>query len=309
MERLKKILAIFAALYAGASFGANTENTGVHLKRSTGNHLFAPVRINSQPGWFAVDTGAALTIVDSNKAARFRLTRSFDGNKALRSIKVNNRMAPVAQVKNLMVGSYHLGSGPVALINLAGFKTRFEQTGAQLAMDGILGLDILQRYDALIDCRVRKIYFDIQGTDINALRRKVKQLHFNSVPIRVTHSGSLEVIGSFGGRPYSFVVDTGGFATLVPANVAKENHIQKVSRGMHAKGIYASARPVNLSLAEHVSIGKYDLGALLVGVTQLPTPPEDLTYPFGGLLGADFLFEHSAIIDIGLGFLSIKKTL
>src|SRR5260370_7917282 len=47
---------------------------GVSLSRTTGNHLFVPVRINHRPAWFAVDTGAALTIVDSNRANTFVLS-------------------------------------------------------------------------------------------------------------------------------------------------------------------------------------------------------------------------------------------
>jgi len=30
----------------------------------------------------------------------------------------------------------------------------------------------------------------------------------------------------------------------------------------------------------------------------LPEGPEDLRYPFGGLIGADFLFGRHAVIDI-----------
>jgi predicted aspartyl protease len=41
---------------------------GTTLSRSTGNHLFVSVRVNNRPAWFAIDTGAALSIVDSNKA-------------------------------------------------------------------------------------------------------------------------------------------------------------------------------------------------------------------------------------------------
>ena len=48
---------------------------GTTLSRSTGNHLFVSVRVNNRPAWFAIDTGAALSIVDSNKAKLLGLSK------------------------------------------------------------------------------------------------------------------------------------------------------------------------------------------------------------------------------------------
>ena len=52
-------------------------------------------------------------------------------------------------------------------------------------------------------------------------------------------------------------------------------------------------------MAPDLVLGSFDLGPTFLGVTALPEGPEDLRYPFGGLIGADFLIDHGGIIDIG----------
>jgi predicted aspartyl protease len=278
---------------------ASETPTGVSLSRTTGNHLFVPVQINHRPAWFAVDTGAALTIIDSNRANSFGVFGEIKVVELPRQIEVNDRVVPVAQIGNLQVGNEDLGAGPVALIDLRAFSARFRDSGDMVRMDGILGLDILERYRAVIDCSQRRIY--LQGASANSgeLLRRLGARGLHRVPLRITTSGALEVEGHIGDQRYSFVVDTGGFATLIPAKVAAQSGVTLVARTANAKGIHSKERPVSVAIAPQLGIGKYNLGSTVVGVTVLPEGPEDLTYPFGGLLGADFLFERNGIIDVG----------
>jgi predicted aspartyl protease len=276
---------------------------GTTLSRSTGNHLFVPVRVNNRPAWFAIDTGAALSIVDSTKAKVLGLSKGPGMIQVPKQIEVNNRVVPVAVVDSLFVGRNNLGSGPVALIDLRDFRARLRDSGTQVMMDGIIGLDILQRYNAVIDCRNQRIYLTVPGEDAQAILKSTKRGRYNAVPMRITHSGALEVEGRIGRNRYSFVVDTGGFATLVPSAVAKQNGIPVIGTTVNAKGIHSKERPVGVTIAPEFDLGKYALGPALIGVTGLPEGPEDLHFQFGGLIGADFFFERGGIIDIG------KKTL
>jgi predicted aspartyl protease len=279
---------------------------GTTLSRSTGNHLFVPVRVNNRPAWFAVDTGAALSIVDSNKAKLLGLSKGPGMIQVPKQIEVNNRIVPVALVDSLYVGRNNLGSGPVALIDLRDFRARLRESGHRVTMDGIIGLDILQRYNAVIDCRNQRIYLAAPGEDARTILRSTKRGRYNSVPMRITHSGALEVEGRIGLNRYSFVVDTGGFATLVPSDVAKQNGIPVIGTTLNAKGIHSKERPVGVTIAPEFNLGKYPLGPALIGVTGLPEGPEDLRYQFGGLIGADFFFERGGIIDIGSKTLYFK---
>jgi len=280
--------------------------TGVSLSRTTGNHLFVPVRINNRPGWFAVDTGAALTIVDSNRADSFGMSGEAKVVELPRQIEVNDRVVRVAHIGNLQVGNEDLGAGPVALIDLRAFSAKFRDSGDKVPMDGILGLDILERYRAVIDCAQRRIYLQSASANSGDLLRRLAAHRLRRVPLRITNSGALEVEGHIGDQRYSFVVDTGGFATLIPAKVAAQSGITLVGTTANAKGIHSKERPVSVAIAKQLDIGKYNLGSVVVGVTALPEGPEDLTYPFGGLLGADFFFERNGIIDVGNKFLYFK---
>jgi predicted aspartyl protease len=281
-------------------------NYGTTLSRSTGNHLFVSVRVNNRPAWFAIDTGAALSIVDSNKAKLLGLSKGPGVIQVPKQIEVNNRVVPVALVDSLYVGSDNLGSGPVALIDLRDFRARLRESGHRVTMDGIIGLDILQRYDAVIDCRHQRIYLTVPGEDPRAIIQITKRGRYNAVPMRITHSGALEVEGRIGRNRYSFVVDTGGFATLVPSEVAKQNGIPVIGTTVNAKGIHSKERPVGVTIAPEFDLGNHPLGPALIGVTGLPEGPEDLRYQFGGLIGADFFFERGGVIDIGRKTLYFK---
>ena len=307
MEQIRRLLACVIGLSTYFAYGAfpssiATETTGatpgVGLTRSLGNHLFVPVLINDHPAWFVVDTGAALSIVDSTKAKALGLP--IGGSVYLpKRIEVNSRVVPVAFVKALRVGSRDLGAGPVALTDLSEFRTQLKGSNA-VNMDGIIGLDILQWTNAVIDCRNQRIYFE--STEDHSGKEAVRAARRNGshrVPLNITKSGALEVEGRLARSAYSFVVDTGGFATLIPLQVARETGVAIVGTTANAKGIHSSARPVGVAVASEVALGKYSLGPMVVGVTGLPNGPDDLTHPFGGLLGADFLISHNAIIDVG----------
>jgi predicted aspartyl protease len=313
MQRFSKILVctlscLFYALCGGfhSVKATQADSAGTSLSRSTGNHLFVEVRVNNRPAWFAVDTGAALSIVDANKAKILGLAKGPGVVQVPKLIEVNDRTVPVAIVDSLYVGTDNLGSGPVALIDLRDFRAKLRDSGHQVTMDGIIGLDILQRYNAIIDCRHQRIYLQTSGSNGQAILRQTKTGRYNAVPMRITHSGALEVIGRIGRNQYSFVVDTGGFATLIPSAVAQQNGIPVIRTTVNAKGIHSKERPVGVTIATEFDLGKFALGPQMIGVTGLPEGPEDLRYQFGGLIGADFFFERGGIIDIGSKTLYFK---
>ena len=282
---------------------------GIMLSRTTGNHLFAPVLVNRKPAWFAVDTGAALTIVDRKKAQKLGLASLGKTVELPNQIEVNDRVVPVANLQNLSLGTQSLGSGPVALIDLTQFRAKLRTGGTAVPMDGILGLDILERYKAIIDCAQERIYMQIGSpSDLAAVETDIRRQHLKSIPMRITRSGALEIEGSLNGKRYSFVVDTGGFTTLIPVQVASQSGIPIIHTGVNAKGIHSKTRAVWAGIAPQLSIGKYNLGTTVVGITALPPGPEDLRYEFGGLLGADFFFEHHGIIDVGNQKLYFRET-
>jgi predicted aspartyl protease len=300
---------LYFVLIALPCLKASESTDGVSLSRTTGNHLFAPVLVNRKPAWFAVDTGAALTIVDRKKAHELGLSALGKTVELPNQIEVNDRVVPVANLQKLSLGTQSLGSGPVALIDLTSFRARLRTDGTAVPMDGILGLDILERYKAIIDCAQQRIYLQIgSSSELAGAQLDIRKQHLKSIPMRITRSGALEIEGSLNGRRYSFVVDTGGFTTLLPVHVASEGGIPIIHTGVNAKGIHSKTRAVWAGIAPEMSIGRYSLGTTVVGITALPPGPEDLRYEFGGLLGADFFFQHHGIIDVGNQKLYFRET-
>jgi len=297
---LKAVL-LFCTMLALAPLTASASpmGGGVELSRSTGNHFFVPVQVNHRSAWFAVDTGAALTIMDREKAKELGLSEQAQVVSLPRQIEVNDRTVPVAQISNLRLGDENLGSGPVALIDLRSFGAKLRDSGRPITMDGILGLDIMQRYHAVIDCRSQRLFMTTSDSGQQAVVAATRSSRLRRVPLRVSRSGALEIVGYLGHNRYSFVVDTGGFTTLLPLKVASQNGVVIMAAGIHAKGIHARPRPVYAAMAPDLVLGSYDLGPTFLGVTALPEGPEDLQYSFGGLIGADFLIDHGGIIDVG----------
>jgi predicted aspartyl protease len=307
--RIPVFAVLYSVLIALPCLKASESTGGVILSRTTGNHLFAPVLVNRKPAWFAVDTGAALTIVDRKKAHELGLAALGKTVELPNQIEVNDRVVPVANLQNLSLGTQSLGSGPVALIDLTPFRARLRTDGTAVSMDGILGLDILERYKAIIDCSQQRIYMQIGSpSELDAVQLDIRRQHLKSIPMRITRSGALEIAGNLNGKRYSFVVDTGGFTTLLPVQVASQSGIPIIHTGVNAKGIHSKTRAVWAGIAPQMSIGKYNLGTTVVGITALPPGPEDLRYEFGGLLGADFFFQHHGIIDVGNQKLYFRET-
>jgi predicted aspartyl protease len=287
--RIPVLGVLYVVLIALPGVKANASTDGVLLSRTTGNHLFAPVLVNRKPAWFAVDTGAALTIVDAKKAHLLGLASLGKTVELPTQIEVNDRVVPVANLQNLSLGTQSLGSGPVALIDLTPFRARLRTDGTAVPMDR-----------AVIDCSQQRIYLQIgSATELAGVQTDIRKRHLKSIPMRITRSGALEIEGTLNGRRYSFVVDTGGFTTLLPVHVATESGIPVIHTGVNAKGIHSKTRAVWAGIAPQMSIGRYNLGTTVVGITDLPPGPEDLRYEFGGLLGADFFFQHHSIIDVG----------
>ena len=71
---------------------------------------------------------------------------------------VNSREAPVARIKQLIIGSDDLGSGPVVLIDLHSFPEFRHNIFSRSEVVGILGLDVLQKYSGVIDFGKRQLW-------------------------------------------------------------------------------------------------------------------------------------------------------
>src|SRR4029434_805351 len=116
---------------------------------------------------------------------------------------------PVGFVQNLAAGSMSFGSRLVAL-------RRSSHAGAAHAgFDGVLGLDILFRHKALINCRTKLVSFKIDQARRLDLGSVAHSERFTRVPIQREETGALTVQCSIRGQPTRLLVDTGAFVTIL----------------------------------------------------------------------------------------------
>jgi predicted aspartyl protease len=302
-------LSIASAFYREAGTvatakGATVAPSSVGWILSAQNHLLVNVTLNGHPASFLIDTGSPFSAVDVRKAGSLGLTAITGSMRLPKQLLVNSREAPVARIKQLIVGSDDLGSGPVVLIDLHGFPEFRHAIFSRSEVVGILGLDVLQKYSAVIDFGQRQLILETQNGLPETLASALSMYH--KVPIRVWGTGALEVAGKIGANTYSFIVDTGSSGTVVPVEVAVDNRLSVRWSKFFSKMINFAPSLVGRTTIPVRTLGNYSFKRSSAYVTSMPLFFGDLEYPFGGLIGNDFFASTSAIIDVGHRFLYVK---
>jgi predicted aspartyl protease len=109
-----------------------------------GNQIFLRVRVNgSQPLWFALDTGASVTVINTPTAAALGLKLEGGGHTR----------GAGGQVQSSSVRGVRLDIGGVRLenLNVTAIELTSIENAAGRKMDGILGYEFLRRYVVEVD--------------------------------------------------------------------------------------------------------------------------------------------------------------
>jgi len=204
-RRLQKIAALLVCV-APLSISGATKNhfaallpgyRAVPVRYGPMNKMIMSVRINERPANLLVDTGASQIILD-NDVAELAGIRPFQ--RAMNQVRfavpsqvftmgseINGQLLPVGLAHDISAGSMNFGSNPVALRDSIHFGARGTH------VDGVLGLDILLRYKALINCRTKLVFFKVdQDRRIN-LGSVAASEKFTCIPIQREKNGALTV--------------------------------------------------------------------------------------------------------------------
>jgi predicted aspartyl protease len=273
---------------------------GVNLVLTDQNHLVAKATVNGKPCWLAVDTGAPLSVFDTGDAPSYHVPLSQNSVSLPRQLEINDQEAGIAYIHRLKIGELELGSGPVALVNLRGFPEIERRTGSHIRLNGILGMDILEKYQGAIDYRRMRLYLYV-----NNIKPKVDRSG-KRVPISFTSKGTIGVNGKIRKNRYTFIIDTGAFGTFVSFTAAAENRLPIYSTRSVTKLVNYSSTPVGQTYLPDASIVHYSLRGLPVYVSLGSFTFDNLDYPFGGLIGGDFLLNRGAVIDAGKRILYLR---
>jgi Aspartyl protease len=278
--------------------------TGSIAKKKIGTSiaLTVPVSLNgSKTSWWIVDTGSTVCMIDPTFSNKLGL-------------QADNKVGPypITLVNDIQLGTFHCNGIACAVRSIGELKSvELRNEGGLFEKTGLVGVNLLAKYGGLINCRTQQIFLSPTG-NLGLSRQKYEQMGFTYVPINVTSKNRLEVTGTLGGKEFSFFIDTGAYSTVVDNSIRNEVNLPwfttnaKVEGPFHDFGRFAQ---YSFGEATDFRLGNYDAKGARIGFTTLNIH-EDVgsSHRFAGLIGMDFLYFRSAIIDVGGRGLYLKSS-
>jgi len=276
------------------------------------NKMIMSFRINGQSANLLIDTGASQLILDAAAAESFGIKPSqrnlveesaegIQPGRYSRSMQINGQDLPVGIAQSFTAGSMNFGSSPVALRSAKG-------SGAGNArVDGILGLDILLRHKAMINCQTRLVFFKVDPARQMHLSAVASSAKFTRVPLSREENGALTVPCSIHGQSARLVVDTGAFVTTFHESFLKSLRIASEPTRISARFPSGATQPIRAARINDLTVGNFKMPPDKFGVTTLPNfVTQQGGAIVGGILGMDMLYICHAIIDLDSMSLFLK---
>jgi predicted aspartyl protease len=256
------------------------------------NEMIMSARINGQRANLLVDTGSNQVILNA-AAASFGIKPSQGSLGYIRFTQINGQELPVGFAQNLTAGGVRFGSTLVTLR-----ESRHSDTGGT-PVDGVLGLDVLTRHKAVINCRTKLIFFKVDQSRQMDLSSVASEEKFTRIPLRRERNGALTVPCSIRGQPARLFVDTGAFLTIFHEAFLKSVGIPMETTRISAHFAPGASRKISAGQINDLKIGNFKTPPAKFGVTALP----NFTLRQGnarvsGILGMDTLYDRYAIIDL-----------
>jgi predicted aspartyl protease len=300
IRRFRIVLAVLVIIspstVASVKGGRPTQLNGykaVRVHYSPLNKMIMSVRINGQPANLLVDTGSNQVILGAAAAESFGVQPSQRDLRYIRFTRINGQLLPVGFAQSLMAGSMNFGSTLVTLRD-----SSHSDTGGT-RVDGILGLDLLTRHKAVINCRTKLIFFKVDRTRQVDLSSVASAEKFTKIPLRREENGALTVPCSIHRQPGRLLVDTGAFITIFHEGFLKSVGIPVEATRVSAHFARGVVRKVSAGQINDFKIGGFKTPPAKLGVTALPNYTLlQSSARISGILGMDTLYNCHAIIDL-----------
>ena len=130
--------------------------TRVRLLTLPTNHYVVIATLNGTAGRFILDTGASSTCVSTELATHFHLNPKPSEEKAS-SASANELDTDVAYHNELVIGSWSSKRRSVVLFDMQAVNHALQKHDIE-TVDGIIGADILQSVNAIIDYKNDWLY-------------------------------------------------------------------------------------------------------------------------------------------------------
>ncbi len=296
--------AVFARRAAGPRQVLSAQFEALPLNRSAQNHLIVRAFINGKPALLAVDTGAPVSAIATNRRQHFGLTPIAGPSRVM----INGAFSAVGIVKSFRIGALTLVDQPLVALNL-GPGSRVARVRGEQEIDGLLGADILFPMRAVLDCE-RQLLILNMDPDSEKSTPGLDYTGFTSVPIHVSEGANLYVDGAVNGARGQLLVDTGAFATLLHRSFVKQMKIPLRKTRFISAGVNTGESDVQVARIRRLSVGTVDILGHRVGVIDLggliASEMLEGKHPVFGLLGSELLQRHHGIIDFGTRRLYLK---
>jgi predicted aspartyl protease len=276
---------------------------GMRLERGSQNHLVLRGQANNQPATFIIDTASAITFLRGDRAGKLGVVAS-GGDYVIAPGKSLQR----AYV-DLRAGAMDFGKIVIGLADPA-------RRAGTLPADGSIGLDLLRRYKAVINCRTKEIFFKTGASGID-LGATTKAQGFARIPIREDRHGYLMVACSLGGKSGRMMVDTGAFVTIMNETALRYRGVAGENSNLTAGNFDGKVQRLQVVTIDNLKIGAVAIAArelAMMNLTGEAGPRKSLRMGFSyveaterrdiggevffGLLGNDLLNHLHAIIDL-----------
>jgi len=227
------------------------------------NSVIVPVRVNGRVLRFIVDSGASISALTPATARAL-------GIRATGKTMVNDVLTPVTTVAQLAIGRAQHHNVRVAVIDVPAAKRM------NVTYDGIVGLDVLGRYDVVIDFANRLLKLH----PIGHVSRSEAARNMARVAFKPSRHGLVLMTADVEFISIPAVLDLGAQYSLV-------------NRAACAMGGVNVGNKTRLS---HVHVGKLDLGTWRMLVGDLPIFTHTGLMPGPAIvLGAD-VFAHRTLV-------------
>ena len=271
-------------------------------KIGTSLALTVPVSVNgSKTSWWVVDTGSPVSMIDPAFSSRLGL-------------QADNKVGPypVTLINDIQLGTFHCSGIACAVRSIGELKSvQLPNEGGSFEKTGLVGVNLLAKYGGLINCRTQQIFLSPSG-NLGMSRQKYEQMGYTYVPMSVTSQNRLEVTGILGGKEFSFFLDTGAYSTVVDNSIRNEVNLPWFTTNTRVEGTFhdfGRFSQYSFGEATDFKLGNYDAKGARIGFTTLNIHENPgSSHRFAGLIGMDFLFYRSAIIDIGGRGLYLKSS-
>jgi predicted aspartyl protease len=275
----------------------------VFTVRSDALHLFAPVSVDgSKIKWFLVDTGSPVSLISPSIQKALSLPQAKNRDNVNVTVTNVGKKLPVVYAESIKTGDMELGPDYLVTESVEFSHERTRESRIPFDKEGLLGMNLLIKHGAVINCRTQQIFFSRQGSRLPLSSEQYqKEWGYTYIPIRITPHGYVEVEGTIGDSTYSFLVDTGAFWTTLEPAIRNRQHLAYYDTRIVARLPYATHNTERFTITKipRFKIGGHDASDLIVGFAETRFGNLGLLHEYGGLLGAELLFKRRAIIDLG----------